>query len=104
MAAWSSQYEDNMKDLGTDEAGIDVTDDELKVSSGGVARHNYSAALSAAQQLSSDVATDQKLPAIPDSEAESYWTTELSDLALSAADISRDSPTVPTVTPPLERP
>jgi hypothetical protein len=86
VAAWSSQYESNMKDLGTDEAGIDVADDELKASSGDVARHNYSTALSAAQQLSSDVATDQKLPAIPDADAESEWTTELADLAVSAAD------------------
>jgi hypothetical protein len=84
VAAWSSQYEGNMKDLGTDEESIDVADDELKARSGGDAAHNYSTALSAAQQLSSDVATDQKLPAIPDAEAESYWTTELSDLALAA--------------------
>jgi hypothetical protein len=34
-----------MKDLGTDEAGIDVADDELKGGSGGIARHNYFAAL-----------------------------------------------------------
>jgi hypothetical protein len=45
VAAWSSQYESNMKDLGTDEAGIDVADDELKGGSGGIARHNYFAAL-----------------------------------------------------------
>ena len=85
VSTWSSQYEDNMRDLGTDEESIDVANDEMKTSNGGVAPHNYSAALSAAQQLSSDVSTDQKLPAIPDSEAESYWTTELSDLAVAAA-------------------
>jgi hypothetical protein len=86
VAAWSSQYENNLKDLGTDEEGIDVADDEVKTSSGGVARQNYSAALSAAQQLSSDVASNQNLPAIPDSQAQSYWTAELSDLAVAAAD------------------
>jgi len=85
VSMWSSQYENNMRDLGTDEESIDVANDELKTSNGGAAPHNYSAALSAAQQLSSDVSTDQKLPAIPDSEAESYWTTELSDLAVAAA-------------------
>jgi Protein of unknown function (DUF2510) len=84
VAAWSSQYEGNMKDLGTDEESIDVADDELKTSNGGGASHDYSTALSAAQQLSSDVATDQKLPAIPDAVAESAWTTELSDLAVAA--------------------
>jgi hypothetical protein len=84
VAGWSSQYEGNMKGLGTDEESIDVANDELKASSGGDAAHNYSTALSAAQQLSSDVATDQKLPAIPDAVAESYWTTELSDLAVAA--------------------
>jgi hypothetical protein len=84
VAAWSSQYESNMKDLGTDEETIDVADDELRASSKGDAAHNYSTALSAAQQLSSDVAADQKIPAIPDAQAESYWTTELSDLAVAA--------------------
>jgi uncharacterized protein DUF2510 len=84
VAAWSAQYEGNMKDLGTDEENIDVADDELKASRGGDAAHNFSTALAAAQQLSSDVATDQKLPAIPDGVAESYWTTELSDLAVAA--------------------
>ena len=85
VAAWISQYEDNMRALGTDEEGIDVADDELKGSSGGHAAHNYSTALSAAQHLSSDVAIDQKVPAIPDPAAQSDWSTELSDLAVAAA-------------------
>ena len=46
---------------------------------------NYSTALSAAQQLTSDVAVDQKVPPIPDPAAESDWSTELSDLAVAAA-------------------
>jgi hypothetical protein len=85
VAAWTSQYEDNMRVLGTDEESIDVADDELKGSSGGEAAHNYSTALSAAQQLTSDVAEDQKVPPIPDPAAESDWSTELSDLAVAAA-------------------
>jgi hypothetical protein len=84
VAAWSAQYEGNMKGLGTDEESIEVADDEVKASRGGDAAHNFSTALAAAQQLSSDVATDQKLPAIPDGVAESDWTTELSDLAVAA--------------------
>jgi len=83
VEAWSSQYEDNMKVLGTDEESISVADDELKADSGGA--RNDSSAVSAAQKLSSDVATDQKVPSIPDPEAESNWGTELSDSAVAAA-------------------
>jgi hypothetical protein len=84
VAAWSSQYEGNMKDLGTDEETIDVAGDEVKTGSGSDASRDYSTALAAAQQLSTDVVADQKLPAIPDAKAESDWTTELSYLAVAA--------------------
>jgi hypothetical protein len=83
--AWASKYEGNMETLGSDEENINVADDALKNSVGGTAPLNYSPVLSASQQLSSDVATDQKLPAIPDSKAQSYWTTELADFAVAAA-------------------
>jgi Protein of unknown function (DUF2510) len=83
--AWASQYEGNMEMLATDEENIDVADNELKESIGGTAPLDYSPALSASQQLASDVATDQKLPAIPDPQAQSHRTTELADLAVAAA-------------------
>jgi Protein of unknown function (DUF2510) len=83
--AWTSKYEGNIETLDTDEETIDVADNELKESSGGTAPLDYSPVLSASQQLGSDVATDQKLPAIPDPKAQSYRTAELADLALAAA-------------------
>ena len=83
--AWTSKYEGNMETLDTDEENIDIADNELKGSIGGTAPLDYSPVLSASQQLASDVATDQKLPAIPDPKAQSYRTTELADLAVAAA-------------------
>ena len=74
-----------MEALATDEEGIDVAYDNVEKSAGGSAPLNYSPALSAAQQLAADVAADQRLPVIPDSRAQSSWTTELSDLAVAAA-------------------
>jgi hypothetical protein len=71
--------------LGTDEEGIEVASDDLEKSIGGSAPVNYAPALVAAQRLASDVAADQRLPAIPDSKTQSHWTTELSDLAVAAA-------------------
>jgi hypothetical protein len=82
---WASKYENNMETLDSDEEHIDVADNELKESIGGTAPLDYSPVLSASQQLASDVATDQKLPAIPDPEAQSYRIAELADLAVAAA-------------------
>jgi hypothetical protein len=71
--------------LATDEQSIDAAENELARGSGGTAPPDYSAALAAAQHLSSDVAQDQRLPAIPAAGAQSTWTIELSDLAVAAA-------------------
>jgi hypothetical protein len=85
LSAWESKYEGSVEALATDEESIDVAYDNVEKGAGGSAPLDYSPALSAAQRLAADGAADQRLPVIPDSRAESYWTTELSDLAVAAA-------------------
>jgi hypothetical protein len=81
VSAWAVKYQGTLRTLDADEQHIESADNELKQT----VPPNYSPAVSAAQQLVADVATDQRLPAIPNSEAESYWTVELSDLTVAAA-------------------
>jgi hypothetical protein len=86
VTAWSEKYTGNEETLNSDVENIDTADQELLQSIGGSSPLNYEPILSASQQLASDVVTAQHLPAIPDTTAESYWSTDLSDLAVAAAD------------------
>jgi hypothetical protein len=86
VTAWDEEYTGNQETLNSDVENIDTADEELLESIGGSGPLNYGPVLSASQQLASDVAIAQRLPAIPEATAESYWTTDLSDLAAAATD------------------
>ena len=89
VTAWNGQHYGNIETLDNDIQNISTADQELEQSIGGSGPLNYGPVLTASQQLASDVATCEKVAAIPDAQAEADWSSELSDLAQAAADYTK---------------
>jgi hypothetical protein len=89
VTAWNSQHYGNIETLDNDIQNINTAHDELVQSIGGNGPLNYGPVLTASQQLAADVATCEKVAAIPDAQAEADWSAELSDLARAAADYTQ---------------
>ena len=89
VTAWNGQHYGNIETLDNNIQNISTADQELEQSIGGSGPLNYGPVLTASQQLASDVATCEKVAAIPDAQAEADWSSELSDLAQAAADYTK---------------